>query len=986
MRAASDLPRRRLSLGSRGRVGLVILAVAFFVLLTSLRGIAGFYTDFLWFDSLDYASVFTGVLGARVALGVIFTGIFFILLYVNLLIADRLAPPLRSSGPEEEVLERYRELIGGRTALVRLVVSLLFAIIAGAGVSGQWNSWILFTNAQEFGIADPQFGEDIGFYVFRLPFLTFVVDWAFASVIIIAIVTAAAHYLNGGIRVQAPSQRVSRQVKGHLSVLLGLLALIRAVGYYLARYELNFSGRGAVQGASYTDVNAQLPALNLLILISLAAFVLFIVNIRRQGWVLPALGVGLWAIVAVVVGGIVPAFIQTFRVVPDQLARERPFIERNITATRAAFGLDDVKTDPFANDGDISGETLDANADIVRNVRLWDPNLLLETYRQIQGVRDFYEIPDVDVDRYEIGGEQTQVMIATRELDSGGVPQTSWEARTLAYTHGYGVVLSPANAKLANGRPSLLLSDIPVRENDDIPLDEPAIYVGDGLDGYVITSTDRREIDFQDVAGETQFREYEGEDGVGIGSYLRRAAFALRFSDINPLISGNLRTDSKILYQRDVEERVSALAPFLRLDADPYPVVLDGRIVYVVDAYTTSSNYPYAQSAMTSDLANGSDLRGDFNYVRNSVKAVVDAYDGTVTFYVVDDDDPVIAAYRQAFPDLFAGGDEISEELAAHLRYPEDLFRVQTNMWGAYHVDSPDDFLNGNDAWDVAQAPGNEFAPSSQTVDQTTGLPTGPGRAQRFEPYYQLLRLPGEEEQQFLMLRPFVPSSVDDSGRLLTAFMTVSSDPGSYGELRSFVLPRSNLPEGPVLIGGTIASNPNVAELQTLLGQEGSDLQYGNLLLVPMDESILYVRPLYVSATSNPVPELERVIVVYEGAVAVEPTLRESLIALFGSAPETLEAVGPAVDNGTGGQEPVDPPAGEQPTPTTVPPADPGDDVPSLLAAAAAAFDEAQVALDDGDLGLFQAKVAEAKAFVDRAAAAAGGTTTTTTTTEDSTA
>ena len=975
MRATPDLPRRRPSLGSRGRVGLVVLAVALFVLLTSLRGIAGFYTDFLWFDSLDYESVFTGILGARVALGVIFTGIFFVLLYVNLLIADRLAPPLRPSGPEEEVIERYRELVGGRTSLVRLLVSLLFAVIAGAGVAGQWNSWLLFTNAQDFGIPDPQFGEDIGFYVFRLPFLTFVVDWAFASVIIIAIVTAVAHYLNGGIRVQAPSQRVGRQVKGHLSVLLGLLALIRAVGYYLARYELNFSSRGAVQGATFTDVNAQLPALNLLILISLAAFVLFIVNIRRQGWVLPALGVGLWAVVAVVVGGIVPAFIQTFRVVPDQLSRERPFIQRNIDATRAAFNLDEVESDGFSNTGDIDSDTLGDNADIVRNIRLWDPGVLLETYRQIQGVRSFYEIRDVDVDRYEIEGETTQVMVSTRELDTGGVPQTSWEARTLAYTHGYGVALSPANSKLASGRPALLLADIPVRENADIALDEPAIYVGEGLDGYVVTGTERREIDFQDVEGQTQFRAYEGEDGVDIGSYLRRAAFALRFGDINPLISANLRSDSKILYQRDIEERVESLAPFLRFDSDPYAVVLDGRISYVVDAYTTSSRYPYAQSANTNDLPNGSDLRGSFNYVRNSVKAVVDAYDGTVTFYVIDDSDPVIAAYRQAFPDLFTDGDQISDELAAHFRYPEDLFRVQTNMWGPYHVSDPDDFLNENDRWDVAQAPGNEVAPASQSIDPTTGLPAGPARAQRFEPYYQLLRLPDAESQQFVMLRPFVPSSEDDTRRELTAFMTASSDPDSYGQLRTFVLPRSNLPDGPALIGGTISSDPEVAQLQTLLGQEGSDLSYGNLLLIPIEESILYVRPLYVESTSSRTPELERVIVVYQGEVAVAPTLRESLVELFDDAPQTLEDTSPVE-----GEDEEDPPPGdEEVDPPAEPPVDPGDDVAALLAAAATAFDEAQEALDEGDLGLYQEKVAEAAAFVDRAQGLAGSTTPTTT-------
>ncbi len=982
MRAQSDLPRRRPSLGSRGRVGLVVLAVALFLLLTSLRGIAGFYTDFLWFDSLGFSSVFTGVLGARIALGAVFTAIFFVLLYVNLYIADRLAPTFRPLGPEEEVIERYRELIGGRTTLVRVLVAAAFALIAGAGVSGQWENWILFTNAQDFGVADPQFGIDIGFYVFQLPLLSFVVDWAFASVIIILIITGVAHYLNGGIRAQAPAQRVGREVKGHLSVLLGLLALIRAAGYYLARYELNFSERGAVEGATYTDVNAQLPALNLLILISLAAFVLFIVNIRRQGWVLPALGVGLWAVVAVVVGGIVPAFVQTFRVEPQQLARERPFIQRNIEATRAAFGLDEVQVEAFSNAGTLDAASLEENADIVRNIRLWDPDVLLETYRQVQGVRPFYEIPDVDVDRYEIGGEKTQVMISTRELDSGGVPQTSWEARTLAYTHGYGVVVSPANSKTSQGRPSLLLSDIPVRDNVDIPLEEPAIYVGEGLDGYVITATDRAEIDYQDVQGQTQFREYEGADGVDIGSYLRRAAFALRFGDINPLISGNLRAESKILYQRDIEERVSALAPFLRFDSDPYPVVLDGEIVYVLDAYTTTSRYPYSQSATTSDLPASADLRSNFNYVRNSVKAVVDAYDGEVTFYVVDDEDPIVNAYRDAFPELFTDGSEVPEGLAEHFRYPEDLFRVQTNMWGPYHVDEPDDFLNENDEWDVAQSPGNEVAPASQAIDPTTGLPLGPARAQRFEPYYQLLRLPGEDEQQFVMLRPFVPASTDDSGRLLTAFMTASSDPESYGELRSYVMPRSDLPDGPVLIGGTISANPAVAELQTLLGQEGSDLQYGNLLLVPIDESLLYVRPLYVAATSNPVPELERVILVYNGEVAVAETLQEGLVEIFGDAPETLED-DPEPD---GEDEPLTPPEDGEPAPEPDPPVDPGTDVSALLAAAATAFDEAQAALESGDLGLYQEKVSEAAAFVERAQAAAGSPTGTTTTTTDTTA
>nr|MBA3304057.1 UPF0182 family protein [Acidimicrobiia bacterium] len=778
MRAPSDLPRRRrrVSAQPRSRVWLVVLAVALFLLLTSLRGIAGFYTDYLWFDSLDFSSVFTGVLRAKILLGLIFTGFFFLLLWVNLLIADRLAPRFRSAGPEEELIERYRELIGERTALVRLAVSALFAVLAGAGVSGQWQKWILFTNAQDFVAEDPQFNTNVGFYVFRLPFLTFVVDWAFASVIIILVITAVAHYLNGGIRVQGVGQRVTPQVKAHLSVLLGLLALLKAAGYWLARFELNFSDRGAVDGATYTDVRAQLPVLGLLILISLAAFVLFIVNIWRRGWALPLIAVGLWAFVALLAGGIYPALVQRFSVVPAESAKEAPYIARNIEATRAALNLANVEPKTFAADSELDAGGLEANSDTVDNIRLWDPGVLALNYQRTQEVKDFYRFNDVDVDRYEIDGKMTQVELSTRELDTAGVPQDSWEARHLAYTHGYGLALAPANAKTSSGGPELVVRDIPVEAGGGITLDQPGLYIGEELTGYVVVGTNRREIDFE-AQNETQFSEYEGADGVEIGSWLHRAAFALRFGDINPLISSNIRGDSKILFQRDVRERVEAVAPFLSFDADPYPVIVDGRIKYVLDAYTTSDRYPYAEDANVTGLSGGSGLGGGFNYVRNSVKAVVDAYEGTTTFYVVDDTDPLIAAYVEAFPDLFTPGDEVPDELRAHFRYPEDLFRVQTNMWGRYHISDPEGFYDQNDAWNVSPDP--QTAGIEQTGTQSTnaqGEPVGLRRAARIDPYYQLLQLPGDEGEEFVIVRPFVPASGDDSQGRLTAFMVARSD------------------------------------------------------------------------------------------------------------------------------------------------------------------------------------------------------------------
>ena len=965
MRIPADLPRRRrrANVGSRGRITLVILAVALFILLTSLRGIAGFYTDLLWFDSLGYRGVFTGVLGAKVTLALIFSAAFFVLLWVNLLIADRLAPRLRPAGPEEEVIERYHELIGNRTGLVRLAISLLFGFIAGVGVSGKWQDWLLFRHAQDFGVNDPQFGKDVGFYIFKLPFITFVVDWLFASLIIILIVTVVAHYVNGGVRVQGIAQRVTPQVKAHVSVLLGLLAVVKAVAYYLQRYELNFSTRGAVDGATYTDVKAQLPALNLLIFISAVAVVLFIVNIWRRGWVLPVLAVGLWAFVAVVVGTIYPAFVQRVRVTPAESSKEKPYIARNIEATQEALGLSDVGVTPFAADGNLDAADLEANAVTVRNIRLWDPTTIRRAYQQLQEVRQHYRFNDVDVDRYEIDGEVTQVLVSPRELDPGDLPQSSWEATHLTYTNGHGLVAAASNAKDDNGRPVFLSQDVPmVTDVGELEVEQPAIYIGEGLGGYVIVNSERQEIAYQNE-DETVFTEYSGDDGIGIGSIVRRAAFALRFGDFNPLISGNIRSDSKILIVRDVRERVELVAPFLDFDSDPYVVAVGGELKYIVDAYTTSSRYPYAQRASTADQRSGSGLDHTFNYVRNSVKAVVDAYDGSVTLYVVDDTDPLIRAYREAFPSLFVDGDEVPDDLRAHFRYPEDLFRVQTSMWGKYHINDPDDFYNGADAWDVALSPG---AGTGGTTATTVAGATAT-RSERMEPYYLQMRLPGEEREEFLILRPFVPVSRGNNGtQLLTSFMVAKSDPDNYGQLETFVMPRSNLPDGPEIVAATMRSDPQVAQLETLLGQEGSDLKFGNLILVPIEQSLLFVQPIYVESESTRIPELERVIVSYQGRVVLESTLQEGLIDLFGDAPETLEE---------------DPGESDPDEPDVLTVAD-------LLDRAAAAFEEAQAALDEGDLGTYQDKVEEAQGYINDARELTGGTdeesstSSTTTTTE----
>ncbi len=947
----------------RGRVLLVLVLVGLFLLITSLRGIAGFYTDYLWYESLGKESVFRTVLGAKVSLAVIFIGLFFVLLLVNLVIADRLAPRFRPAGPEEELLQRYHDIVDRRAGWVRAGVSLLFAIIAGAGVSSQWNEWILFTHRVDFGTHDPQFNTDIGFYVFQLPFLSFVVSWLFAAFVIILIVTAVAHYLNGGIRVQAPGPRVTPQVKAHLSVLLGVLALVKAADYWLQRYELNFSTRGAVNGATYTDVNAQLPAIYLLLMIALLSFGLFIANIWRRGWVLPVLAVGLWGFVAVVAGGIYPAFIQRFRVEPAESSREAPYIERNIEATRAAMGLADVTTESFDYNERLTAQQLQDNDDTVRNIRLLDPAVVHDTYQQLQSERNFYRLNDLDVDRYEIGGRTTQVVISTRELSTSGIPQESWEGQHVAYTHGYGAAAAPANA-VTGGRPDFVLGNIPVTSDTPaLDITQPQVYIGEDLGGYSIVGATRDEIDYQDAEGDTITTQYDGEAGVEMSSFLRRAAFALRFGEIEPLISNFIDDDSRIIYIRDVRQRVEQLAPFMYWDADPYPVILDGRIQYVLDGYTTTDRYPYAQDANTDELPTGSGLDHSFNYVRNSVKAVVDTFDGTVTMYQTGIDDPILDAYSDAFPDLFTPFDEMPPEIQAHLRYPEDLFRVQTNVWGRYHLTESQEFYEQAGGWAVAQDPGTDINAAQVTQTTNANGEVESTQERRIDPYYLLMRLPGEEQEDFLILRSFVPASGDTERRELTAFMVAKSDPEDYGEIEVFEMPSTEV-AGPAIVNASILSDERIASAITLLDQQGSNVRLGNMLLIPIEQSILYVRPLYTEAEGNTaVPELRSVIVAYGDRVEMEDTLREALADIFGDAPPTLEE-----PSGPGGNNGGEPPPEEEP---------PETDVNALLADADALFDEANAALADGDLGTYQEKIDEAQALIQQALDASQPTSTT---------
>jgi hypothetical protein len=592
------------------------------------------------------------------------------------------------------------------------------------------------------------------------------------------------------------------------------------------------------------------------------------------------------------------------------------------------------------------------------DVRLWDPQVLRRTYQRLQEVRTFYRFTDVDIDRYDVGDQVTQILLSARELNPDSLPSDTWENRYLAYTHGYGAVLSPANAVTADGQPDFLVKNIPPQGEPEIV--EPRLYHGESIPGFAIVNTGRDEIDYVKGDGTAVTNRYEGRGGVGIGSVFRRVAFALRFADINPLISGFMTSESRILYVRDIHERVRMLAPFLRYDADPYPVVLDGRIVWLMDAYTTSDHYPYGQRAERDRLGSTSGLDRDFNYVRNSVKVAIDAYHGDVTFYVVDPDDPIAAAYAKAFPKLFAQPDEISDELRAHFRYPEDLFRVQTNMWGRYHIGDPKEFYSQSDRWNIAQDPG-VARPTPTAAPAGAPQPDIP-REQRMDPYYLQMRLPDAPGAEFLMLQPFVPFSGDDSRRELSAFMVAKSDPDDYGKLEAFVMPRDRQVDGPAIVHARINQEPEVSQLITLLSRAGSEVLLGNLVIIPIEQSLIYIRPLYVQATgANAVPELKKVIVAFGDRIAIRDTFRDALAAVFGSAPDTLEE-GPEPD-------PVD-----GATPTA--PGDVPDEARRLIDQAAQAFAEADAALRGGDPVEYARKVHEGRLLFDRAREAAGTTAT----------
>ena len=893
MRIPSDLrtdpspPRRH-----RGRWWIIGLIVVLVVLLVSLRSLAGLYTDSLWFTSVGHHDVFSTLLAVKIGLFGVFGAIFFAVLWVNLIVCDRIAGHDIVLAQEDELVRRYQHYVRPYAGRIYVGLAFVLALIGASGTVGQWNNWLLFRHGGSFGVTDPQFGKDVGFYVFDLPFLTFVVDWTLAILIVTLAVSVVFHYFNGGIQPQRGLPRVRPPVKAHLSVLLALIALDKAAGYVFQRWSLVNSQDGYVNGAGYTDVHARLPAETLLVYVSVFAAGILLFNIWRQGWTLPVLAIGIWAFVALVVGVIYPALLQALKVTPAQSSLEAPYIQRNINATRAAYGLTDVKVHQFPAATSITASQTANAVSTIDNIRQWDPDptISLQTFQREQGIKSYYVFPSLGVDRYTLSGQRTPVLVGVRDISSGNLPSSSWVNTHLQYTHGNGAAVALANETNSNN-PVYAVQGVPPSSSNGMPgITQPAVYFGLGETGYVVANTKQPEVDYQEGSnGPNVESHYKGTGGVRLSSLFTQAAFALRLGDFNLLISSQITDKSRIMFVRDPVAMAQKAAPFLTFDHDPYAVIdKQGGIDWVVDGYTTTTNYPYSQNAGSQQVAVNSGLPSSYNYVRNSVKVVINAYSGQMTFYNVDPSDPIVQAYSAAFPHMFQPLSTMPAELRAHLRYPEDIFSIQSAIYGRYHLTTPSAFYAASNAWQLSPTAG--AGPQSQALlaDNTYNsqgqlVSTNPAR---MAPQYQVYSLPGTDpnQQDFTVSDGFVPASQanltsSNQNFNLTAWMVGLSDPGQYGQLNLYETPQGTY--GPANADAEISANATVSKDISLLDQKGSEVLLGETLMVPIANSMVYLRPLYVSPTTNAQPQLQYVIAVLGKNVQIDSSLSAVLSDLL---------------------------------------------------------------------------------------------------------
>ena len=920
----SSFPNLNFNRRRRGPLPIVIAILV--VASVALVSLSGFYADWLWFKSVDFTEVWSTILLTKATVFVVAGFATSLIVTLNIYLAFRKRPLYVPLTVEADNLERYRSQIEPIRRLVLVGLSLVLFYFGGSSGSQLWDTWLLFKNSTPFGVTDPQFGLDISFFAFKLPMYQALVAWGISTLVFAIIGSAVVHYLYGGIRPQVAQERTTVAARVQLSVLLGLVVLLKAGAYWLDRFALALKDNKLITGLTYTDVNALLPAKAILTGIAVICSLLFFANIVRKSWLLPAAGTALLVISSVLIAGIYPAAIQQFQVKPSESSKEAPFIQRNIDATRDAFGLSAVEVQDFQATLNASAGQLSKDAATISNIRLMDPNVLSPTFRQLQQIKPYYTFgASLDIDRYKVDGVSHDTIVAIRELNIDGNPSRNWINDHLVYTHGFGFVAAYGNVRDADGKPSFIVGDLPPTKG--LGEFEPRVYFGENVPDYSIiggtTTGDPVEFDYPDDASANGQKNvtYSGKGGVPVGSLFNKLIFALKYQEQRILLSNLINKDSKILFERNPRDRVAKVAPWLTLDGDPYPALVDGRVLWIIDGYTTSAGYPYSRrttlSSATSDAltANSTSITAQgnqsVNYIRNSVKATVDAYDGTVSLYQWDESDPVLKTWAKAFPKSLKPKSEISDQLMEHIRYPEDMFRIQRDILSAYHVQTAAAFYGGQDFWRVPRDP------------STFGANAG-----NQPPYYMTMQLPGSDKAAFSLTTPFVPRGGREN---LAAFAVVNSQAGpDYGKITVLQLPRSTNVAGPSQVASNFEAKPEVANSLSLLRQGGSDVVLGNLLTLPVGGGLLYVQPVYVRATSNAAayPLLQKVLVSFGDQIGYSDTLKGALDQVFAGNSGTSET-GTATGSG-------------KPTTGTT-------DLANALASAKQALADGQAALAKGD-------------------------------------
>jgi uncharacterized membrane protein (UPF0182 family) len=806
-----------------------------------------FYTDWLWFGEIGYQQVFLTMLRAQGTLFTITFAIGAVWLTANLRMALAAVGDLR---PMFTTRDGIQVPLPGRQQLRMIVsaLSLIVAAIIALYASSRWETWVTWRNAVPFGQADPILGRDAGFYVFSLPFLQMMRGLAQGLVLLAALAAGALYFVSGSLTSRFGAMPwMTPAARRHLSILAAIFLLLLAFGAWLNQAAHLVQPSGVIYGPGYADVNGRMPAAVLLAIASvIGAGLAALQAFTPRNWPLPV-AIGLYLVVAIG-GEIYSTLLQRFVVTPNEQTRESPFIQHNIDATRRAYALDRVESRELTGDAVLSPADVARNAATIENVRLWDHQPLLDTFGQLQVIRTYYDFVSVDNDRYRIDGSLRQIMLSPRELNTASLPNRTWVNDRLTFTHGYGLTLGPVNQVTGEGLPVLLIGNLPLETTPELPVSEPSLYFGELSNDYVIVRTGTQEFHYPRGEGNV-FTQYDGRGGLPIGSMWRKLVFALRFGAYQILLSNDINSESRILFLRNIRERVQKLAPFLAFDRDPYLVVADGRLYWMYDAYTTSARYPYSTPS------------GGLNYIRNAVKIVIDAYHGTTTVYLADANDPIAATYARVFPGLFAPLDQMPASLREHVRYPEDIFAIQAAVFATYHMTQPAVFYNREDQWEIP------------VIDDT-------GESGPMQPYYTIMRLPGESQPEFIQMLPLTPRNRDN----LSAWLAARSDGEHYGTLRVFQFPKQKVIFGPRQVVARISQDQAISPQITLWNQQGSQVIWGTLMVIPIEESLIYVRPLYLRASGGRIPELTRVIVAYQNQIVMEQTLEAGLARLFGGS------------------------------------------------------------------------------------------------------